>query len=154
MNSRTKWIKSKIYVGWLLLVVGLLIGVAGIISELQFADQPYNYRIVTALGILFIGMGLGNLIRYSLTLKDEQAAKRLMAEEADERTVLLRARAGNRAYWVSAAITYIGLMWASFAANGQLPALSGSTLWFFLAGAVLVPFGVYVASILIDSHNL
>lgn len=44
-------------------------------------------------------------------------------------------------------------MWASFAANGSLPPLAGDALWFFLAACVLVPFGVYVASILIDQRS-
>ena len=92
-------------------------------------------------------------MRYRAALKDEQSARRLNVEERDERTVLIRARAGNRAYWVSAALIYIGLMWASFAANGGLPPLTGNTLWFFLAAAVLFPFGVYVASILFDQRN-
>ena len=37
---------------------------------------------------------------------------------------MIRARAGNRAYWVSTVIVYAGLMWVSFAASGSLPALS------------------------------
>lgn len=41
----------------------------------------------------------------------------------------------------------------SFAANGNLPALRGDVLWCFLAAAVLMPFGVYVGSILIDQRN-
>ena len=123
MVNRTKWIKSKIYIGWMLLALGILVAVAGIITELQYADQPYNFRIVTGLGILFIGIGVGNLVRYGTALKNEQSARRLIVEEADERTVLIRTRAGNRAYWVSAVFIYIGLMWASFAVNGDLPAL-------------------------------
>jgi hypothetical protein len=125
MDNRTKWIKTRISIGWMLLAVGALIAVAGIIAELQLAEQPYNFRIVTALGILFIGMGIGNLIRYGAALRDEKSARRLMVEEADERTVLIRTRAGNRAYWASAAFIYIGLMWASFANRGDLPALAG-----------------------------
>jgi hypothetical protein len=79
---------------------------------------------------------------------------RLTVEERDERTVLIRTRAGNRAYWVSTALIYLGLMWVSFAANGSLPALTGNTLWFFLAAGVLIPFGVYITSILVDQRNL
>ena len=150
MDNRTKWIKTKIHMGWMLLSMGALVAVAGIITELQYADQPYNFRIITGLGILLIGIGIGNLVRYGTALKDEQSARRVIVEEADERTVLIRTRAGNRAYWVSAAFIYIGLMWASFAANGDLPALAGNTLWFFLAAGVLVPFGVYMLSFLIE----
>jgi len=154
MDNRTKWIKTRINIGWMLLAVGVLVGVAGVITELQTANQPYNFRIVTALGILFIGMGIGNLIRYGAALRNEKSARRLIVEEADERTVLIRTRAGNRAYWVSSVFIYIGLMWASFAANGDLPALAGNVLWFFLAAGVLVPFGVYLVSFMIDTRNL
>jgi hypothetical protein len=99
-------------------------------------------------------MGVGYLVRYGTALKDEQSARRLSVEEQDERTVLIRARAGNKAYWVSAALIYLGLMWASFASNGWLPQLAGNALWFFLAAGVLIPFGVYIISILNDQRNL
>lgn len=153
MASRTNWIMSKIRLGWIFLAVGVVIALVGVLFETRFSDLVYNYRIITGLGILFIGIGIGYVVRYRSALKDEQSARRLSVEERDERTVMMRARAGNRAYWVSAALIYIGLMWASFAANGDLPDLAGNTLWFFLAGCVLIPFGVYVASLLVDERN-
>jgi hypothetical protein len=153
VDNRTKWIKTRIRLGWVFLGVGALVAVGGIFAESQFAGQPFNFRIITGLGILLIGVGVAYLVRYGAALKDEQAARRLTVEERDERTLLIRTRAGNRAYWVSAALAYIGLMWASFAANGDLPALSGDTLW-CLAAAVLVPFSVYILSLLVDQRNL
>jgi len=153
MDSRTNWILSKFRLGWIFLAVGVVIALVGVLFETRFSDLAYNYRIITGLGILFIGIGIGYVVRYRSALKDEQSARRLSVEERDERTVMMRARAGNRAYWVSAALIYIGLMWASFAANGDLPDLAGNTLWFFLAGCVLIPFGVYVASLLVDERN-
>jgi hypothetical protein len=140
--------------GWLFLVAGAFVALVGIFTELQYGYLPYNFRIITGLGILLAGIGVGHLVRYKAALKDEQSARRLTVEERDERTVLIRARAGNRAYWVSATLIYIGLMWASFAANGSLPALTGNTLWFFLAVGVLIPFGVYITSVLVDQRNL
>jgi hypothetical protein len=154
MDNRSKWIRTRIRMGWMFLAAGVLVAVAGIFAELQFTNLSYNFRIVTGLGILLSGIGIGYLVRYRAALKDEQSARRLTVEERDERTVLIRTRAGNRAYWVSSAFIYIGLMWASFAANGGLPDLSGNVLWFFLAAGVLMPFGVYVTSILIDQRNL
>ena len=65
-----------------------------------------------------VGIGIGTLVHYRAGLKDEQFARRLTVEEWDERTVLIRAGAGTRAYWVFAALTYIGLMWTSLAING------------------------------------
>lgn len=154
MDNRTKWIRSRIRMGWMFLAVGAIVAIAGTFTELQFANLPYNFRIITGLGILFAGIGIGYLVRYRAALKDEQSARRLTVEERDERTVLIRIQAGNRSYWVSTALIYIGLMWASFAANGGLPALTGNTLWFFLAAGVLIPFGVYITSILVDQRNL
>jgi len=154
MNNRTKWISSKIRMGWMFLATGIIVAIMGIFAELQFAYLPYNFRIITGLGILVGGIGVGYLVRYRGALKDEQSAMRLTVEERDERTVLIRTRAGNRAYWVSTALIYLGLMWVSFAANGSLPALTGNTLWFFLAAGVLIPFGVYITSILVDQRNL
>jgi hypothetical protein len=154
MNNRTQWISTRIRMAWLFLAAGALIATLGIFTELQFADLPFNFRMITGVGILFGGIGIGYLVRYGKAHKDAQTARRLTAEECDERTVWIRTRAGNRAYWISAAFIYIGLLWASFAANGDLPPLSGNILWFFLSAAVLIPFGVYVISILIDQRNL
>ncbi len=152
MNNRTTWIKTKIRIGRIFLSAGALVIAVGMFAELQFADLPYNFRIITGLGILLVGAGVGFLVRYRAALKDDQSARRLTIEELDERTVLIRTRAGNRAYWASAVLIYLGLMWASFAANGSLPALTGDTLWFFLTTSVIIPFGVYVTSILIDQR--
>jgi hypothetical protein len=140
--------------GWMFLAVGAIVAIVGIFTELQFAYLPYNFRIITGLGVLLGGIGVGYLVRYRVALKDEQSAMRLTIEERDERTVLIRLRAGNRSYWVSTALIYIGLMWASFAANSSLPALTGNAIWFFLAASVLIPFGVYITSILVDQRNL
>ena len=153
MDNRTKWISTRIHMGRVFLAVGAFVAVMGIFIELQYSSLPYNFRIITGLGILLAGIGIGYLVRYRAALKDEQFARRLTVEERDERTVLIRARAGNRAYWVSTALIYIGLMWASFAVNGGLPDLSGDTLWYFLAAGVVIPFGVYIASILVDQRN-
>jgi len=153
MNNRTQWIATRVRWGWILLVAGVIVAGVGFLLERAYASLPYNLRIITGLGILMAGVGISYLVRYTAALKDEQSARRLSAEERDERTVLIRTRAGNRAYWASALMIYCGLMWASFAANGGLPELSGDTLWYFLAACVLVPFGVYIASLLIDQRN-
>jgi hypothetical protein len=154
MSDPKNWIKARIRMGWLFLAAGVFVTAVGIFAELEFAYLAYNFRIITGLGILLTGIGVGYLTRYTAALKDGASARRLNVEERDERTVLIRARAGNKAYWVSAALIYIGLMWESFAANGWLPTLSGNALWFFFVGGVLIPFGVYIGSILMDQRNL
>jgi uncharacterized protein YjeT (DUF2065 family) len=154
MDSRTNWIATRVNLGWAFLTAGVLTGVAGVVARQAFTGSPYNLRIITGLGILLAGVGVAYLVRYRAALRDEQSARRIAAEERDERTLLIRARAGNRAYWASAALVYTGLMWASFAATGGLPPLSGDTLWYFLAASVLIPFGVYVASVLLDERTV
>ena len=154
MDNRTKWISTRIRLGWILLSAGAFVGLVGIFFELKYSNLPNNFRIITGLGILLVGIGIGYLVRYTAGRKDEPTARRVYVEERDERNVLIRLRAGNRAYWVSAALIYTGLMWASFATNGSLPTMSGDALWYFLAACVLIPFGVYCTSILIDHRNL
>jgi hypothetical protein len=154
MDNQKKWIMIRIRIGWLFLVAGVLVGFVGVIAELQLGHLFKDFRIVTGLGILLVGIGAGYLVRYGSALKDEKSALRLTVEERDERSVLIRARAGNRAFWVSTVLINIGLMWSSFASNDRLPPLTGDTLWFYLAAAVLLPFGVYITSILVDERNL
>ncbi len=153
MDKRASWIATRVTLGWVFLVAGVIVAFVGILSEVRFSYVPFDFRLITGLGILLAGIGVGFLIRYRSALKDEQSARRLTAEERDERTVMIRNRAGNRAYIVSTALVYSGLMWTSFAANDSLPALAGDVLWFFLAICVVIPFGVYVGSILNDQQK-
>ncbi len=153
MNNQSNWIATRVRLGWALLAVGVVLAGMGVWLEFQYLYVANSFRILTGLGILLAGVGIGFLVRYRPALKDSLSARRLNAEERDERSVLIRARAGNRAYWVSAALIYIGLMWVSFS-WANLPPLDGDALWYFLAACVLIPFGVYIASILIDERNL
>jgi hypothetical protein len=153
MDHNNNWILTKIKLGWIFLSAGLILGAAGIILSRNYSNLPYNFRTITGLGIFLIAIGIYNLVHYRMALKDTQVARRLTMEERDERIVFLRTRAGNRAFWMSTLLIYAGLMWVSFAANGGLPPLQGDILWNFLAAAVLIPFGVYIGSILIDQRN-
>ena len=154
MDNRKKWITNKIRLGWVLLAVGILLWSAGFILGRVYSNLPYNFGIISGLGIFLAAIGINNLLVYRTALTNEQVATQLAMTERDERTIFIRSRAGNRAYWVSTALVYAGLMWESFAANGNLPALLGNTLWYFLAASALIPFLVYAGSILIDQRNL
>ena len=50
-------------------------------------------------------------------------------------------------------MTYIALMWLSFASRGGLPAPTSDGLWYYLAAAVVVPFLVYLTSIIYDQNH-
>lgn len=153
MDKRKKWIATKITTGRLFLAAGVLVIGIGTLIERQYSYLPYNFRVITGLGILLTGIGVGYLVKYRAALKDEEAARRFMVDERDERTRAIRARAGNRAYWVATALVYAGLMWVSLAANGSLPALSADALWYFLAVAAVIPFGVYIAGIVMEQRT-
>jgi hypothetical protein len=153
MDNRKKWITIRIRRGWTFLAAGALVMILGIFNELMYSSLSYDPRIVTALGILFAGIGIGYLVRYRTALKDTRFAKHLIVEEQDERSILIRARAGNRAYLVSLALAFTGLMWVSFAGNRSLPELGGDALWYFLAAVVVIPFVIYVVSTIMDERS-
>ena len=148
------WLVSKVRSGWIILAAGIMVGVAGALIEWQLGSPTYNFRLITGLGMILISVGIAKIIRNRIALKDEQSARRLHVEQHDERTVFIRNRAGNRAFWASTLLIYLCLMWVSLADNGSLPALNNDALWYILAGCVVIPFGVYIISMLVDERRL
>lgn len=153
MNNNAKWIQRQVRLGWVFFAAGLVLAIIGLILQWAFENLPFNARIVTGLGILLLGIAVSYLVRYGAAQRSLQAAKRLVSEDRDERTQMIRARAGSRAYWVSAILTYALLMWVSFASNGSLPMLSADALWYVLAAIVIVPGIVYMISTIYDQQN-
>jgi ABC-type uncharacterized transport system permease subunit len=154
MNDQVKWIESKIRMGWLLVIGGVVLAAVGLLLRWLVRDLPFNERIITALGILLLALGFAQLIKYRAARRDPETARRVTAEERDERMVMIRSRAGHRAFWVSLALTYAVLMWLSFSDSGSLPVLSQDALWYVMAAVVLVPMGVYIGSIMRDNARL
>jgi len=150
MSNQMNWINRQIRLGWVFLAGGLVVAVAGILLPRLVGDLSIDERIITGVGILLLGIGTAYLTHYGAARRDSQAARRMIAEEHDERMQILRAQAGNRSYWVSAVMAYAGLMWVSFVENGSLPPLSADALWYFLAAVVVLPFGIYAASLMYD----
>lgn len=153
MTNSQKWMTRQLRTGWLLLAAGLVLVVVGLLLPRLLVNPGFNTRIITGLGILLTGVGAAYLSRYGIGRRNPEMAGRMAVEARDERVRANRSRAAGRAYWVSAALTYAGLMWVSFAANGSLPELSSDNLWFFLAAAFLIPFGVYIASMVHSEQN-
>lgn len=154
MNDQTKWLNQKIRTGWFFISLGILFVLVGVYFEINFPYIPYNVSIITGLGILWLGIGIGLIVRYMAGKKGDQSAKRLMAEELDERNQLIRYRAGYRGFWVAIILVYIILMWLSMAANGSLPPIGKELLWYLQVVCVVIPFGVYLTSVLIGQKKL
>lgn len=153
MTEKITWIKNKVSLGWALAGAGILIMVVGIVLNISLRDWPFNIRIVTGAGILLFGIGAGMVVKYRAMLKEDPKALRLAAEELDERSRAIRMQAGYWAYGVSVILVFIELMWASWAANGDLPPLQGDTLWYALVVALVVPFLVYIGGILLGERQ-
>jgi hypothetical protein len=154
MNDQTKWLNKKIRTGWFFIGLGILFVLVGVYFEINYSYIPYNVSIITGLGILWLGIGIGLVVRYMAGKKGEQSARRLMVEELDERNQLIRYRAGYRGFWVAIVLVYIILMWLSMAANGSLPPIGKELLWYLQVGCVVIPFAVYLTSVLIDQKKL
>jgi hypothetical protein len=153
MNERNAWITNQVRLGWILVVAGVALLIGGVVISRLNEGGPWNFGVIGGVGIVVTAFGIDRIVRYRPALRDETVARRLAMKERDERTILIRARAGNRAYWASAALVYGGLMWVSLAGNGSLPMIEGDGTWWFLAAAVLVPFAVYAASIVIEDQR-
>ncbi len=147
-----QYLQNRIRLGWGLLIGGVVVFAVGLALQLLFS-VPFNARIISGLGIFIFGLGIAQMVRYRAARSDRKAAARIVNEERDERMQLIRGRAGHRAFWVSLAMTYIALMWLSFASSGSLPAPTPDGLWYYLAAAVVLPFLIYVASIVYDQNH-
>jgi peptidoglycan/LPS O-acetylase OafA/YrhL len=149
MTDRTSWLRTRVRVGWLLLACGILVFAAWLVLKRANPDFPWDLRILGGIGIGIGAAGAGTLVRYLPAMSNDELARRLVVAELDERGVLIRRRAGERAYWASAILVFVGLMWASFASKGDLPALEGDLLWNCLVIALVIPFFVYIGSVIV-----
>ncbi len=151
MSNQQSYIQNRVRLGWGLVILGGVLVAAGLVLQMLF-NVPFNARIISGLGIFLAGVGAARILRYRAVRSDRQAVTRLVNEERDERSLLIRAQAGMRAFWVSLGLTYIALMWLSLASSGSLPLPTLDELWYYLAAAVVVPVVVFIAGIFIG-HN-
>ena len=154
MSDQKKWLNNRIRIGWFFIGLGILFFLAGVYFEINYSYIPYNVSIITGLGILWAGIGIGLIVKYMAVKKGDQSAKRMMVEELDERNLFIRYHAGYRAFWVAIVLVYLVLMWFSMAANGSLPPIGKELLWYIQAGCVVIPFSVYIISFLIDQKKI
>jgi hypothetical protein len=153
MVERNGWLRRRVLGGSIAIAVGLLLFAGSLVAQAGYPDAKFDVRIVGGIGMGIAGAGLAIAIKFGVGLRDPSTARRLVAEELDERMVSMRQRAAARAYWTSALLVFGGLMWTSFASNGKLAALEGDALWNFLAVATVAPFLVYIASLVFDERH-
>ncbi len=115
MNQQEKYVNTKLRLSTIFLVVGVILFVAGILLQISDLNLPFNVRIISGLGIFLVGVAIAYRVKYGSAKKDPLATQRLVNAERDERMVLIRAKAGNRAYFCSAILTYGLLLWVSYA---------------------------------------
>jgi len=153
MSNELKWLHRQLRFGSAFLIAGLVVIPFGISLERRMEPLPFNARIVTAFGILLVGIAIAFLWRYFHGRRNPQAAARLANEAFDERYRMIRARAGNRAYWISLALAYLGLSYVSHMQGRMAPVLTVDALWYYLAALVVFPFAIYIATLVYDERH-
>ncbi len=148
MNSMEKYTNKHRSFARIFLVAGLITVAAGIALERTQPAFGIDPRLITAAGILLLGLSLGSWVRYFTAKKDPQTTLRTINAESDERMTAIKNQAGQRGFWAALAITYGLLMWESVSSNGALPVLSEDGRWLWLAAAVVLPMIVYIVSII------
>lgn len=150
MPSREKWARGILVWGLVSGGLGLGLTIAGFVLRVVPGSPVFLGRLVPAIGIVLIGLGIASLVQYAFMRRSPEARRQLMINECDERLQWIRARAGQRAFRISSALAFALLMWASVAGDVGLPTLSSDALWFALAVVVVVPSLVYIGSIMYE----
>lgn len=146
MQQNLERINRKIRDAWFLLAGGVILMAIGAAIQ-RFVSQGLwaNPKVVIGLGLLAACVAMGQLIQ-SLTLRRHpEALKRAEAEEADERNIAIRNRAGRLAFLVSSGLCAMTLLVYSYASAGSGDGFD--LLWWALAGLTVLPIGVYAAAL-------
>lgn len=153
MNNQQNRMQQKKTFAKIFLTAGILAITLGVFLEIRHITAGFDPRLVTSGGILLLGVGFSTWLRYRKTSQDTPEARQIINAESDERALFIRNRAGHRGFWAAIALTYSLLMWESIASNGSLPMLSGDARWLWLAAAVVIPFVIYISSIVYDQSH-
>lgn len=155
MHKQTSLGKNKLFWGVGLITTGLILVAAGLLLPLLVLVDTlsFNPKLIPAAGVVLLGIGIANLVQYASIRLDPQTARQMLIDTRDERSRLIRARAGNRAFWVSIVMTYIVLLWVSLSNSGNIPTLSNDGLTFLLVATVIAPMLVYTVGIFYEQLN-
>ncbi|HZW05098.1 MAG TPA: hypothetical protein VFF68_14290, partial [Anaerolineaceae bacterium] len=112
MRKQTSLGKMKLFWGLALITAGLLFVIAGLLLPLLVDVDTLNFnpRLIPAAGVVLLGGGIGFLVQYASFHFDLKAAQQMVIQARDERFRQIRARAGNRAFWVAITLSYIVLL--------------------------------------------
>lgn len=145
-------LERKIRWSWAGLGVGLLVMLAGL-SVRWLTELPWQTaRPVIAVGLVLAGSCAGSLVRALALRADPRQAKRLLAAEGDERALAVRGRAAVWGFWSGIAVSGLALLIVSFQyAN---PPMDVDSIWFLMAGVVVLPLVFYVAGLLYYDRQL
>jgi uncharacterized membrane protein len=153
MRKQTSLEKSKLFLGLALIATGLIVIAAGLLLPRLVDTLNFNPRLIPAAGVVLLGVGFAQLVQYATIRLVPQAARQMLIDNRDERSRQIRARAGNRAFWVSIIMAYIVLLWVSLASSGNIPPLSEDALTIFLVATVVAPMIVYIVGLLYEQIN-
>ena len=152
MLNQTNWTKNILRWGLVLTGVGLLAAVVGFMLARLVGDNIYISHVLPSVGTVLIGLGIINLAQYTYVRHNPEAGRQMMIGERDERMQLIRARAGQRAFWISNVMAYFLLTWISFADDIGLPQLSKEAIWLSLLVLVILPLIAYMAWIIREQN--
>lgn len=153
MNKPQKVFNERKRNGLYFIIAGILIFIIGVIIQLTLKDLPFRPQLIGGLGIFLAGWGIAQWVQSAAYLKDQTAGQRALNEWQDERSNMLRAKAGERSYWIMSILAVMLLFWQSFAGSEILPRLSEDSLWNALAAVVILPFVIYIITYLTAEKN-
>lgn len=133
------------------LVIGVLLIGAGITFSILQPEDASLRRWSVSLGFFFTGIGAVNFLRYRSVVQNPTAARRVELAEKDERSLMIRNRAGYSAYLLSMLISYGGLLIYS---NLSQSTQGFDFFWYYLAFAALAPSVFYIIYLVwLHEHN-
>ncbi len=144
MEAKHNAVQLQIKIGRILLIGGILTGLAGLVTGLVFPAYSDWARPITALSIALAGGGLGKTVRYRAAQKDPQTARRIWLAENDERSLELRRRAGNAAFYYMMAVAIVELFAFSLLDLTAIAIPTGDLAWGALAFLVVSSGLIYI----------
>jgi hypothetical protein len=153
MNSLNEKLTTRIRFGGWLAGTGVAAGLVAGVLMWQLPDYAFYLNFVATTAFVLAGTGVGLAMRYRAAQKGDVQARRLVSAEFDERSTLLRSRAGYRAWWLSFGLTASLLFWLLAARLGWAFPLQPGVVLALLALCVLAPLAVYLGSFWWESRR-